>query len=313
MLPGPYPPEGHRTPFEHSLETRHYPLEGDYLLERADPAEFVRYWTVYRGIDEDFSPGLEERGADLREIPFAFWIRYQDHLVGGVVMLPNNIGEFFLVPPFGDGDGVLRALMPLLRSWSRPEKSVWARGITEEHLPAFIAAGFGLDESRRWMIRPTAPFEPAWGALRPQVLEEGRAAAIAQLLHRAFTGNPSEDGRRDLASFATSVEKFFSRVRPGSFEWQASAVVRDRAAEELAAACLVNLHKGLPTIQFVATALDYRGRGLASNLIRQALDQLRPHYDWVKLAVTCGTPAERLYQQLGFQGGPAVGNLILEE
>ncbi len=216
MLPGPYPPEGHRTPIEHSLETRHYPLEGDYLLERADPAEFVRYWTIYRGIDEDFSPGLEERGADLREIPFAFWIRYQDHLVGGVVMLPNNIGEFFLVPPFGDGDGLLRALMPLLRSWSRPEKSVWARGITDEHLQVFIALGFKLDASRRWMIRPTAPFEPAWGALRPQALEEGRAAAIAQLLHRAFAGSPGEYGRRDPEGFTTSGKVLLERKVAGS-------------------------------------------------------------------------------------------------
>ena len=262
MLLGPYPLEGHRTPFEHSLETRHYPFEGDYLLERADPAEFVRYWTVYRGIDEDFSPGLEERGADLREIPFAFWIRYQDHLAGGAVMLPNNIGEFFLVPaPSADGDGLLRALMLLLRSWSRPEKSIWACGITEEHPPAFVASGFGLNESRRRMIRPTAPFEPAWGALRPQALEDGQAAAIAQLLHRAFADSPGEYGRRDLEGFTTSVEKFFSKVRPGSNEWRASAVVRSDASEQLVAACLVNLHKGLPTIQFVATAPEHRGQG----------------------------------------------------
>jgi hypothetical protein len=52
--------------------------------------------------------------------------------------------------------------MPLLHHWSGSDKDIQAQGITTNYVQAFQELGFGLQESRRWMIRPTASQATQW-------------------------------------------------------------------------------------------------------------------------------------------------------
>ena len=70
-------------------------------------------------------------------------------------MLPNGIGDFFLVPPEDNAHRILSLTLPLLHHWSNQQKPIGAQAITSLYLAAFQANGFELQESRLWMIRPT--------------------------------------------------------------------------------------------------------------------------------------------------------------
>jgi hypothetical protein len=139
-----------------------YPMDGGFALERADNHQFIASWTVYRRVNEDFSQCLREQGADLESVPFCFWITRGDDRIGGVVMLPNNIGDFFPIPPVVETTSVLVQIMGLLQAWSDTSRPLRAQGITEEFVNSFLDQGFEVTESRHWMIRPTQVIPFTW-------------------------------------------------------------------------------------------------------------------------------------------------------
>mgnify|MGYP001826480467 CR=1 FL=1 len=230
-------------------------------------------------------------------------------MVAGLALLPNGIGDPFLVPPFDDPDRVVQAVLPLLKEWS--DGPILAQGMDRHWATALGGGGFVLEETRRWMIRPIAAYGQALAGVEAEPVRADDTREIAGLLHRSFQGLSTNDGQRDLASFAEAVDRHFSGREGSGIPDSASAVVREGDGTATAV-CLVNEQRGLPTIQFLATVPEARGRGLASHLVHRAMDELVGVGDWVKLAVTVGTPAEGLYERLGFKGGPSISSLVLE-
>jgi ribosomal protein S18 acetylase RimI-like enzyme len=287
-----------------------YQLQQGYALQRADYATFIDHWVIYRRLNEDFAQSFVAQQQDLEGVTYCFWITRNGRSEGGVVLLPNNIGDFFLIPPFSDAFAVLRVIIPLLVDWSLPSKPIHAQGISSQYLPTFQQFGFRVQESRHWMIRPTAVLPTQWQqgyAIRP--CRPNDAPAIATLLHDAFTGGIGRFGKRTLSVHQNSVNQFFDSFEADSPAGQASIIVE---AEELAGVCLVNLHKGLPAIQFTAVSPIHRRHGLATNMLCHALTMLAPAYNWAKLAVTIGNPAESVYHKMGFIAGDTLHTLIIE-
>jgi hypothetical protein len=132
-------------------------------------------------------------------VNFCFWIEEHGQRSGGVVMLPNGIGDFFLIPPESDAARVLALVLPLLTVWSDAAKPIRAQAITTHVSAALQAAGFVLQESRFWMIRPTAVLATDWPpdwTLSPTTADQ--AGAIASLFHAAFRGGVGQYGTRDI-------------------------------------------------------------------------------------------------------------------
>lgn len=291
------------------------PLNDGFALKRADPNAFARHWALYRGIDEDFAPGLAGRAADLEGIPVGFWLERGGVRIGGLALMPNTVGDLFLIPPFSAADRALAALLPALLARSDRARPIWAQGIVATLLPAFLRCGFSLEEQRRWMAIPTgralgdAPDLPGDLVATPPTADH--AEGIAALLDRAFRGTVGSYGRRELDDWRTSMTRYLERFDPATPEGAASLLLIG-ADGEPAALALYAEHKGLPSLQFLATDPERRRQGVATALLHHGLGRLVADADWLKLAVTCGTAAERLYVDLGFQSGPAVATLRLD-
>lgn len=300
------------TQLAYSDEVDNYPLERGYALQRAPYLAFVNHWAVYRRLTEDFAQSFAGQGADLEGVPFCFWILREERPVGGAVLLPNNIGDLFLIPPYDDDFALMQAILPLLVHWSDDRKPIRAQGIADRHLPTFRRFGFRLEESRHWMIRPAAQLTTRWDPrfeLRPLKPDDG--PAIASLLESSFAGGIGHYGSRDRQAHLASVLRFFEDYQADSVCGQASVAIMDEESDSLVAVCMVNEHKDLPAIQFIAVAPDYRMHGLASNLLRRAITMLEPAYEWVKLVVTVGNPAEAIYHKMGFVAGDTLNSLSI--
>jgi ribosomal protein S18 acetylase RimI-like enzyme len=287
-------------------------LSQGFSLQRADNATFVRYWAVYRNVNEDFSQSFTDEAADLKGIPYCFWMRLHGRTIGGVMLLPNNIGDLFLIPPNQDALAVLEAIMPLMKRWSNPEKVILAQAIPTRFLDDFRFLGFRLKESRQWMIRPTGSFEALWPEdMRLRSLQNDDAGAVAELLHAAFTGEGGRHGEKDQQAHLASVQTFFQGYDADSALGRASVFLHDAYTGQPTAVTMVNLHKGLPAIQFVAVLPFYRRRGLTTSMVRHALSEVSSEYALLKLAVTVGNPAVKIYSQLGFRAGDQMHSLII--
>jgi ribosomal protein S18 acetylase RimI-like enzyme len=132
---------------------------------------------------------------------------------------------------------------------------------------------------------------------------------MARLLKDAFEGSAGQYGQRNLEAHMSSTESFLKNYDIESLCGQASALIYEKATGTMVALCMVELHKNLPAIRFVAVAPDYQKRGLATHLLKRATEILESKYNWVKLAVTVTNPAVNLYRRLGFISGDALHEL----
>jgi RimJ/RimL family protein N-acetyltransferase len=68
-------------------------------------------------------------------------------------------------------------------------------------------------------------------------------------------------------------------------------------------ACLISFYEGLPLIAYSFTTSDWKGRGLATGLLKLAMNALAARgHQQVALYVTRGNqPAEYIYEKLGFR------------
>lgn len=296
----------------YSSKTAVYPLSPSYTLERAEENDFLNHWVAYRGLNEDYSQGFDQQMDELRGAPCFFWLKQNGQRRAGLLMMPNNIGDLFLIPPFADWDAALDLLLPQLRAWSNPERNIIAQAILPYQLDAFYRTGFQHAESRRWMIRPTAvlPYVEN-AAFRWETPTDADPETIAQLFLDAFWGTIGERGKRTLEAHQRSVTNYFATDFPSPLFAKASALLYENESGLAAAVCLVGLYKDLPSINFVVTHPLYQKRGLATALINRAITHLYAQYPWVILRVTVGNPAENLYRKLGFAGETAVSTLIL--
>lgn len=138
-------------------EINHYELEHGYSLQRADNQEFVKSWVVYRNVNEDFAQSYTEIQKELTGVNFCFWIMLNDKRVGGAVMLPNGIGDLFLIPPEEDATKILSIVLPLLEYWSDDAKAIGAQAISPDCLDAFQQVGFIPGDRLHQLSKPAAP------------------------------------------------------------------------------------------------------------------------------------------------------------
>jgi ribosomal protein S18 acetylase RimI-like enzyme len=302
----------HPMPYQaYSHDVDSYELSQGYALQRAQNSEFVKAWVVYRNLNEDFSQSFAETQGELEGVPVCFWVELNARRVAGMVMLPNGIGDFFLIPPENNAYLILSLVMPLLEYWSDEEKDIiGAQAIASPFVQAFQQFGFTLQESRFWMIRPTGQMTMNWSsAWSINPLDPEQAQDIALLLKEAFAGGTGQYAARDLKAHLASVNDFFDSYTTESTCGQASALALEKQSGKLAGVCMVDMHKNLPTIRFVAVHPTNQRRGLATNLMKRAISMLAPNYDWVKLAVTVDNPAVTVYRRLGFLEGDTLHQL----
>ncbi len=139
------------------------------------------------------------------------------------------------------------------------------------------------------------PF-PAGLAVRNISLTDAKTLGV--LLYNAYKNTIDDDGSSPEEAAKEARETLNGKY--GQVIWQASFVASD--FHGLVCVSLVTEYEQLqPLLAFAATNPAFRGKGVASELIKRSLRALNslgvPN---LYLVVTEGNPAQRLYERLGF-------------
>lgn len=290
-----------------------YKLSDEYLIERANPREFAIYESIYG--DKKYNR-FAVKDWDLRlaisaDNPFAkedsfYWIKLGEKRIGGVLIEPNVISRLFIIPPFTDTFEVIKLLKKLLMNWSDRTKAVYAYQITPEQSEYFQMLGFWPDKNRRWMIRPTETFDYTWDdSIIIKTPDESKISELVTLFYESFSSDIDvhyNGQENNIENYLCEVNEYFDE-KPNDILIEASTLLYDKHNEKLIGACLVSLCEQWPLIYYIAVHPEYRGKHMATAMLKKALTVLNKEYPVLRLFVTLGNASESIYYGLGFVPG----------
>jgi ribosomal protein S18 acetylase RimI-like enzyme len=283
----------------------HYFLDEEIELVKANTREFAIHYTTYRE-NIFFRQSWEKRVSIFGDDTPCYWIKLNKRRIGGVCIEPNSLSSFFLEPPFIDVYRVLLKLKRFMMQCSEPRKQIKAYGILPYQTEHFLRLGFLPFESRRVMIRPTELFESLeWGEELDVITPTAEhIEKIAELLHKSYSGSDSigYPGENTIEQQKSALDNYFIHNKAEILE-AASSIVIDKSSNEMVAVCLISLWEDLPLVSNIAVMPRYRGKRVATKLLKKALTVLNEKYEILRLFVTKGNSAEPLYYSLGFYPG----------
>ncbi|MTI71598.1 MAG: GNAT family N-acetyltransferase [Firmicutes bacterium] len=291
-------------------------LSDKYSIVRANKKEFAVYDSVY---GDRTNNRFAVKHWDLRlavslDNPFAkeesfYWIKACEKRVGGVIIEPNLVSRLFFIPPFENKFEIIKLLKKELIKLSDTNKDINAFQIPLEQSQYFERLGFWPSKSRRWMMRPTETFKINWNNnLLIKIPEKSYDIEIAKLFSESFKGdidsNYIDESKRKECSYKDyigEINDYFKYTEGILLE--ASTLIFDKEEKRLIGACLVSSFEEWPLIHTIGVHPSYRGKHLASMMLKKALTVLNKKYPVVRLFVTIGNGAESVYYELGFIPG----------
>ena len=300
-------------------KSMYHELTCGYALQSAPEREFGINYAVYRNVNPDFENFLEY-GSDLEGLNYCFWILRRKEIVGGVIIRPNHIEGLFLKPPFTDRHEVLKAVLPILVSWSDRSMEIEACDVMPYELEFYQRFGYRIQRGRRCYIRPTETFDVSWeDSYELAIPGMEHLMDLAVLFHTAYSisyrGGLGKLGTQSLDEWLSRIEKYLKPENVAEICHCSSTLIYERNAEKLIGACIVRLGRcitqpAVPKVSDIAVHPDYQRRGLATKMLKKALTVLKSEYPTLRFGVAAGNPAESVYHSLGFLPGVTQYTLV---
>lgn len=301
-------------------EKEQYILKDGFMLKRADKLEFGIHETIYSNVDLELSFSWEKQTVDKIDYDNHFWIFKDGKRIGGVHISPNLMGAFFMEAPYiMDRFIVINALNDALLQWSDKDKNIRVYGVIPSDIEHFHKLGYRIKCERRVMIRPTEIFDNInWGddfAIKTPTISD--VSQIGKLFFESYSDGIDYEifGKPSLEEATMDAEKILNIYKSNNI-LDGSTLVFNKNANELIAACMAGIngycHNNFSEIGEIAVKPAYRNLGIASNMIKQALTNLKKVSPATILCVTIGNSAEGLYHKMGFFSGVKFTNMYLK-
>jgi len=295
-----------------------YLLSNGFMLERANEVEFGIHYAIYVGVDEEFTYSWNKLSHDTDWNENRFWIFKDKKRVGGVVIEPNFLAQFFVESPYTvDKFSMISELHNALLQWSDKNKEIFIYMIHQKDVDYYNMLGYKKNFIRRMMIRPTEIFEDIqWRddlVIKIPTIED--AIEVGKVLHESYKGSIHyEEFSNNTEEEEIEYSKEFLEKYISTNSIQASTLVYEKNTNELIGVCLAGKNdedgNDFSKINQVGVMPAYRGQGIAENMIKRALTILKEQYPVLRLFVTLGNDAEMVYHKMGFLSGVETTEMI---
>ncbi|WBW96173.1 GNAT family N-acetyltransferase [Oceanirhabdus sp. W0125-5] len=290
-------------------DIKEYKLSEEYSIHKAEVENFVIHIMTYsdkclnKFAINSWDKIAEFYGDNEFTQNNCYWIKNNGEIVGGVIIAPNIICDMFLIPPFEEKFKVMKLLKRLLIEWSDKKKDIFAYEILNEEVNNYLKLGFRIMEKRCWLIRPTVEFDVKWDdRFRIEQVQAVKCDEMAQVYLEANIGGVDDNGQ-ELNDYVRRVGYYFKSKENTEIFHKASTLIYDNETNELVGVCLISMCEGWPLVFDVAVKPSYRRMGLATNMLKRALTELKEEYKVLVLYVTQGNDSEAVYHNLGFIRG----------
>jgi len=280
----------------------------EYYLEKANIDLFAVYQVVYSNSDIEMWYDWNTRLNDTKFTDQCYWLMLEGRKIGGAIINNDTVMYPFIIPPFSDKHSFWDSLLKC------SNKIKHINGVLQDDVNILLSYGLKVNSIRQIMCCPTdasnkidIPFGLSIQELNDsvnfkelsEVVLKGYAGGID---HEVF-GAPNEDEvTRDL-NYLLQVYKH----RNLSF------YVVNEIDQKIVALCIAGISESMPLgfaeIGEICVLPQYRNKGIAEFMLRHIISTAFDHTQVVKLCVTVGNQAEKLYRKVGFQAGVRFTNM----
>jgi len=278
-----------------------------YSIRKADQTNYSKCFATYRK-NIWFRPSWSFLQQMMLDASDCFWIYRDNKRVAGISLGDNELGSFFMIPPFALTVDIVSFLKDVVIESSESNHRVDAYNVLSEHIEVFMNEGFNILSTRKCMIRPTEKIDTSLArdlvSVKPNI---DHITNITELMNEAYYAGPDQ---KDTDTYKRDLIYYFEHNQAEVIE--ASTILIQKETKELVGVCLVSLWEETPLIYEIAVKPYYKNKGLGRYMLCRAITHLDSLYPVIRLFVTSGNSAEYLYSNLGFQSGEETSHLVFE-
>jgi ribosomal protein S18 acetylase RimI-like enzyme len=281
----------------------------DITLTIAEFNPFLDLYTVYKVLRDNnrFNLGCES-------IKLAVWdnrdscrfIRINGIMAGGVILTRGFIKHPFIYPGFRD---YLPIILESLHNEAiigvNPEKGISCLPSDSEQAEIFFTLGYSTVRKLRCMIGYLS--ETRWKCPPGYVLRQPAETDMDLIGRLFYEANINEQWHQPVTpdGFLRGTKRYFDREQVNKV-LEASSICVDEQRGEAVGGCLVSIDEAYPFIYDLHILKEHRRKGLATAMMKKAMNMMSSSHKYMRLFVIDGNPAAKLYSKLGFIAGSPV-------
>ncbi|WP_161601626.1 GNAT family N-acetyltransferase [Paenibacillus luteus] len=279
-----------------------------YKIEQAEKDLFAVYQVLYSDADIEMWYDWNSRLDDTKFTDQCFWIIYDNNRVGGAIINDGTVMYPFLISPFVDRTVFWKALFSCCKD------IINIRGILTEDVSILLTFGYRLDVIRQIMCCPT---DPGMTSVLPSgyslhtLNDSVDSKTLASTIMQGYIGGIDYEihGTPDEVDVKEDARRLMQIYSPNNL----SIYIFDENEQKIAGLCIAGISESIPLgfaeIGEICVLPNYRNKRLGEFMLKQVRANAHKYTPVVKLCVTVGNYAEKLYRTVGFHSGPRFANM----
>lgn len=287
------------------MEKEIYELGDGYSLMHVSGKEFAKYFAVYKVWNSNFwfRKSFDQACESIYDCTFCYWIKKDNHRIGGVLLKPNYVNCLVLEPPNTQYTTIISKLRQVLLSISDMNKPIIVGAVKPDMINLYKECGFVKNISKKCMIRPTETMDMTLDerfSLIP--LSEQCFDQIVEICVDAYKDAQHKHDYTET-SIRGDLKYYFDQFGADEILNSSSSLIIEKETNKLVGVCLVSIWEEWPNIFEIFVAPTHQGNRLGRFMLSRAISSLKDNYPVLRLFVTMGNDAENLYNNMGFASG----------
>ena len=260
--------------------------------------DFAEYYALYRVAHEPLwlSTSLRSTNALYEDLAgTAVFFTVDDRVMGGALIEEGWTGMVFVMP-YAVASKLWFALLEDALKRTNAKTPLTFYGVSEPHRDYLMQHGFKVIDGEQAMAAHTVMHPPfTWPkGLSLHPVSAADQATLVRLYTEVYQAHTLESIKHRKASYYETL--LTDQLK--DHEEALSFVIRD--GDRTIAAVLVEEWEAYPFLLDLVVLPDWQGQGLGTRMLKTVISRASAFGPYIRLNVTPGNPAIRLYERLGF-------------
>lgn len=284
-------------------------MESKILLVKAEFSAFLKQYTVHKVLRNNnrFNLGPKSIMMSLDDDRDSCYFIFLNSIkIGGAILRKNSIKHPFLFPSYQIYlHEIIKFLHQELLKKADVERSISCLPSDSEQAALFESIGYKTVRKMLCMIGSLN--SAAWSVPKGFLLRKPEYNDMELIIELFYKANINEPWHQPVSveGFRQGTGLYFDKTKTERV-LEASSLCFDEETGKAVGGCMVSMNEGYPFIFDLHVLKEYRRRGLATAMMKKAINQMSENNDYMRLFVADKNPAKILYEKLGFIAGDFV-------